>query len=287
MHYTELNSAPGKWKQYLKAITAKSQKNITHFPEAGMVLRGQKIDADRVSNYNSVCGFRNGPTLPITYPHMLAFPLHMELMTASAFPFALLGLVHVRNNIIQHRPIATTETLDIYCRTGALYAAGKGLEFEIISEVRSGDDIVWESTSTNLSRCKVPDGLTPSPKKEDLSTDSWTTEKWQVASDTGRRYAGVSGDINPIHLYPLTARLFGFPRHIAHGMWIKAHCIAELESRFGAFEGKTGVQVQFKTPLHLPDTVCFSHDPVNQGYAFKVADKNNEKPHLAGRVLSL
>ena len=287
MQYTELNSAPGKLKQYLKAVTAKSEKNVTLLPESGVVLRGQKTEAGRVSNYNSVCGFRDDPYLPITYPHMLAFPLHMELMTGSNFPFALLGLVHVRNDIIQHRPIAITETLDIYCRTGALFAADKGLEFETITEVRSGDTLVWESTSTNLSRCKVPAGLTPSPEKEDLSADSWTTEKWQVASDTGRRYAKVSGDSNPIHLYPLTARLFGFPRHIAHGMWIKAHCIAELEAKFGVFEGKTKVQVQFKTPMHLPTTACFSHSPVDKGYSFRVADKNDEKPHLAGRVLSL
>ena len=287
MQYTELNSAPGKLKQYLKAVTAKSDKNVTLLPESGVVLRSQKTDAGRVSDYNRVCGFRNRPNLPITYPHVLAFPLHMELMTASTFPFALLGLVHVRNDIIQHRPIAITETLDIYCRTAALFAADKGLEFEIISEVRSGDEIVWESISTNLSRCKVPAGLTPNPAKEDLSADNWTTEKWQVASDTGRCYAKVAGDSNPIHLYPITARLFGFPRHIVHGMWIKAHCMAELESKFGAFEGKTKVQVQFKTPLFLPTTACFSYSLVNKGYSFRVADRNDEKPHLAGRVLAL
>lgn len=284
MQYTEMTSTPGKLKQYLKAATAKSEKNVTQLPESGVVLRKQKADASKLSSYNSVCGFPNGPNLPLCYPFVLAFPLHMELMTGSSFPFSLLGLVHVRNDIIQHRPIAAAETLDIYCRTGSLFAADKGLEFEIITEVRSGDETVWESTGTMLCRCKVPAGVTPTPEKIDLSADYQATEKWQVASDTGRRYAKASGDSNPIHLYPLTAKLLGFPRHIAHGMWIKARCIAELESKYGAFEGKTGVQVQFKTPMHLPANVCFSHTPVDNGYCFRVADKNDEKPHLAGRV---
>src|SRR6266487_1403229 len=47
---------------------------------------------------------------------------------------------------------------------------------------------------------------------------------WELPADLGRRYAAVSGDRNPIHLYRLTAWLFGFRRPIAHGMWAAARC---------------------------------------------------------------
>ena len=50
--------------------------------------------------------------------------------------------------------------------------------------------------------------------------------EWRLPGDLGRRYAAVSGDRNPIHLYALTAKAFGFPRQIAHGMWSKARCLA-------------------------------------------------------------
>ena len=50
-------------------------------------------------------------------------------------------------------------------------------------------------------------------------------------SDLGRRYGSVSGDLNPIHLSDPTAKLFGFPRAIAHGMWTKARCLAALHDR--------------------------------------------------------
>ena len=49
-----------------------------------------------------------------------------------------------------------------------------------------------------------------------------------VPGDIGRRYAGVSGDPNPIHMYAVTARLFGFKSAIAHGMWSYARVLAAL-----------------------------------------------------------
>ena len=52
-----------------------------------------------------------------------------------------------------------------------------------------------------------------------------------ISRTTLALFAGASGDHNPIHLYPLTAKALGFPRQIAHGMWSKARCIAALENR--------------------------------------------------------
>ena len=41
----------------------------------------------------------------------------------------------------------------------------------------------------------------------------------------------MSGDHNPIHLHPLTAKALGYPRQLAHGMWSLARCVAALENR--------------------------------------------------------
>ena len=62
--------------------------------------------ATRLADYCRVCGFTLRDALPATYPHVLAFPLQMRLMADGAFPFPLLGLVHLDNAITQHRPIA-------------------------------------------------------------------------------------------------------------------------------------------------------------------------------------
>ena len=284
MQYTELKAKPGLAKQYYSALTTKADRNVTSIPEIGFVLREQVIDLNNMNQYAKLCGFKEDNLLPITYPQVLATPLHIEVMTQANFPFKLLGLVHVNNVINQYRPINCRERVDIFCRADNLYATDKGMEAVLISELKVGGELVWESTSTMLSRGYVPMGVTPSPVKNDLYANNYTTEKWAVPSNIGRRYATISGDRNPIHLYPLTAKMFGFPRHIVHGMWTKAKALAEIDKNHNIFTSQTSVEVQFKTPIQLPAAVCFSQQKRNNSINFKVADENDQKPHVVGRV---
>jgi hypothetical protein len=107
---------------------------------------------------------------------------------------------------------------------------------------------VWEGFSTMLKRGGGDDSL---PREEPPPAPP-VTAHWRVADDTGRRYAAVSGDHNPIHLHGLAAKAFGFPWAIAHGMWTKARCLAALRVP-DAFE----IDVKFRKPVLLPSTVTF------------------------------
>jgi acyl dehydratase len=80
---------------------------------------------------------------------------------------------------------------------------------------------------------------------------------WRLPGDLGRRYAAVSGDVNPIHLHPLTARAMGFPRAIAHGMWTSAHALAALGP---ATAQSSSSHVWFRKPVLLPSTVALAVD---------------------------
>jgi len=102
-----------------------------------------------------------------------------------------------------------------------------------------------------------------------------------VPRNIGRRYAAVSGDVNPIHLNSLAARLFGFRRAIAHGMWLKARCLAAFEGRL---PDALTAEVEFKSPLLLPSTVGFASHPQDGDWTFAVAEARSGRPHLAGRV---
>jgi acyl dehydratase len=95
----------------------------------------------------------------------------------------------------------------------------------------------------------------------------------------GRAYAAASGDRNPIHTSSVAARLFGFPRRIAHGMWTKARCLAALDARLPA---TFTVDVSFKLPVLLPSTVAFSAQPTTDGWILTV---HSDRPHLIGRVV--
>ncbi|MEJ7876872.1 MAG: hypothetical protein WKF62_09430, partial [Solirubrobacterales bacterium] len=182
-------------------------------PPDELVLEDVGVDAERLAEYCRVCGFTMRDTLPATFPHILAFPLHMALMTQGDFPFAAVGLVHVQNRIEQKRPIGIGERLEIRVRAGELRPHPKGQTFTLRTTVAADGEEIWRSESTNLRRGKGDESASDSGLSFDSSLPA--EAEWPLPGDLGRRYGGVSGDRNPIHMYGLTAKAFGFPRQIA------------------------------------------------------------------------
>jgi acyl dehydratase len=234
---------------------------------------GVEIDRGHLTAYDRVCGFRLRDVLPATYPHVLAFPLALDLMAAPSFPFSPLGLVHIANRIEQLRPILADERLDLRVRAVDLSQHDRGTQFEMVAEAATGGEVVWRGNSTYLHRERA---VRAGDRRDDAM--EWPTSAiWTIPGDTGRRYARVSGDANPIHLHPLAARAFGQPGAIAHGMWTKARCLAALE---GALPDAYAVDVRFKLPLRIPGRVAFS----NRESAFAVHDADSGRPHLTGAL---
>ena len=246
-----------------------------------LTLRRENVAVDRshVAAYAEVCGFEPSQVLPFTYPHMLAFPLHMGIMTDSSFPFPAIGTVHLRNSITQHRSIAPGERLSLATTAANLRPHAKGRVFDFDTTVTSDGETVWESTSTYLRVGRGEKDVAPEGDPFDLVPGTGLV--WRLPGDLGREYAAVSGDHNPIHLYSLTAKAFGFPRQIAHGMWSKARCVASFANRLG--ESAT-VEVEFKKPIFLPGKVAFGSRVVEGGLDFSLTNPGNGAPHLVGRA---
>jgi acyl dehydratase len=248
-------------------------------PALTLVRDAVAVERPQLAAYDRVCGFSLRDTLPATYPHILAFPLHLALMTDGSFPFPAVGLVHIYNRITQHRPIDADESLWLRVWSTAIEPHPRGRQFSLRTEVRAGDELVWEEVSTNLRRGSgaAEDAEAPSvPSAEDLAPAA----KWSLRGDLGRRYAAVSGDMNPIHLHALSARLFGFGSAIAHGMWTKARCLAALENRLpDAFT----VEVAFRRPILLPAKVEFVEGSDSEGGTrFGVRDARKGTAYLHG-----
>jgi acyl dehydratase len=250
-------------------------------------LSGVSAEAANVAAYAKVCGFALRDTLPPTYPHMLAFPLHMAVMSDGSFPFGAVGLVHVENSITLHRPIGIEEEMTIRVRPTKLQPHPKGKTFSLETEVLVDGELVWESTSTMLRRgSSNGDGKSAKAEKsfDSLDADVPASAEWKLPGDLGRRYAGVSGDRNPIHMHSLTAKPLGFPGAIAHGMWTKARALAQLESELpDSFE----VNVRFRKPVLLPARVEFAERDAGEEILFAVRDARKGTPHLDGRVRPL
>lgn len=257
-------------------------------PDLELILAGVRSDPEEVAAYAKVCGFTLRDDLPPTYPHVLAFPLHMAVMADGGFPFGAVGLVHVENRIVQHRPIGIGEELKIVVRPTELRPHPRGRTFGLVTEAWSDGEKVWESTSTMLRRGggERPAGSTaakssPASGVDDGATELTPSAEWRLGGDLGRRYAAVSGDRNPIHMHSLTAKPLGFPSAIAHGMWTKARCLATLEGRLpDAFS----VEVRFRKPIRLPGKVELLSDADGERIEFAVRDAKRHTPHLEGHV---
>jgi acyl dehydratase len=280
----EHESAPALLPAYAKALVgALVPGGSDELPDHRLGLRSVGIDRERVADYNRVCGFGVRDAVPPTYPHILGFPLAMSLMTERSFPFALLGLVHVANRIEQRRPIAITDQPDISVWAENLRRHRRGRQLDMVTEAKVDGDVAWLEHSTYLRREKTENGGSEE-SAEDRGPPSVAGEsgaQWDVPGDIGRRYADVSGDRNPIHLHPISARLFGFPRAIAHGMWTKAHAIAAFEGRA---PGSHVAEVEFRSPLLIPGRARLRSGARDGGWAFILESTDGEREHLTGSI---
>ncbi|WP_329581706.1 MaoC/PaaZ C-terminal domain-containing protein [Streptomyces sp. NBC_01361] len=244
-------------------------------PVTRLVLPAARADRTRLAAYREVCGFdRDSAALPVTYPHVLGFPLAMRIMAGRRFPLPLLGLVHTSITLTQGHDLPVDEAYELSVYVKELVPHRRGTEATVVTELRAGDTRAWTSTSTYLARHRTDtpprDNTAPEERPEPLPA----VAEWKLPGDLGRRYGAASGDRNPIHLHPLTARLFGFPRAIAHGMWTVARCIAE----HGA-EGEVQVRAAFKAPALLPASVTYA----SRGPAFEL--RSATRTHVTGEVL--
>jgi hypothetical protein len=111
---------------YARIALGALRRRGDELPDRELVREGVEIDRGHLAAYDRVCGFRLRDELPSTYPHVLAFPLALELMADPAFPFSPLGLVHVGNRIEQTRPLRAGERIDLRVRAADLGPHDRG-----------------------------------------------------------------------------------------------------------------------------------------------------------------
>ncbi|BCL29930.1 MaoC family dehydratase [Streptomyces aurantiacus] len=302
-----LTSSPPLWPLLARGAVLspfKRPRTGVTAPRTRLVLPGVRIHLGRLAAYERACGFGVGADeLPLTYPHVLGFPAAMRLMSERAFPLPLLGLVHTSVGITQRRALTATGEYELTVYVEDLRPHRHGTEAVVVTEVRVAGELVWESRSTYLARHRTTPGSQKSRESQESAggrgaaagrTPLPVLAQWRLAEDVGRRYGAASGDRNPIHLYPLTARLFGFPRAIAHGMWTVARCLAEHGAPQAAL-----LWAEFRAPVLLPGTVTYGAKSSrfelrgvddgngNGGNASGDSGGNGGRLHLTGEVLPL
>lgn len=250
-------------------------------PNIMVKVQDANLYADKLEQYAKVCGFEfDGHTVPPTYLYVLAFRLHAVIFTHDAVTFPLLGMIHLKNSIQVLRPVTMAEKVSLQCELKSSEQTDAGLEFELVSKVYVGDELVWQASSTYLYRIESAVRRARPPRATDMPWDGAVT--WVLSEDLGRQYAKASGDYNLIHLHPMLSKRFGFERVLAHGMWSKARCLAQLMPTIG--QRPFSIDVEFKLPVFMPSKVTFNAETQENGLRFEVRDIKGRRPHLQGQL---
>lgn len=281
-----LERTPDSGRLSIKALGTLRRKPPRELvlPDMSTEVREFRFDAANLEAYRKICGFAEDGGVPIPYPQVSAIALQMYLLTRDQFPLPLLGLVHLKNRIEQVRPLAADGTYAVKVAVGESRTTDKGLEFDIETVYAEADGSVpWRSVATVLYRRKAE----TAPKKKagppvDGAAGLAGYLAFDAPADIGRRYGRIAGDNNPIHLYPLTAKLFGFERQIAHGMWSLARCTALLQERLGRTPRE--LLVQFRQPLFLPGRVALRFAEADRALDFALIGRDSGKTHLTGTL---
>lgn len=227
-----------------------------------------RIAATDDAAFRSVVGAREGECAHGGYLHAVTFPIAMELMSKKSFPLRLLGLIHLENSVTQHRPVTLDTTVKVRVRVKEFGSHRRGTTVRILAEIwDSSGELAYTDESLYLSK-QASGGA----EKSDRATASGTPARdhrpdprvgltligqWRLPSTTGRAYAKVSGDANPIHLSNASAKLFGMKGAIAHGMYCASRALSQVTSDPSAPCEWT---VEFGAPVQLPSTVSIWRD---------------------------
>ena len=207
--------------------------------------------------YAEVCGFPRKDTLPVTYPHVLAFPLHLAIMTDGVVPVPrhrhrAPGELRSPSTARCWRPSRSRSPSGPAGSASA--PEGPGLR------PRHHGPRARRARSGRRPRrsCAGAPGRAPATGARPSASASRRPARHRRSGGCRATSAGGTprsrATTTRSTCTRLTAKAFGFPRQIAHGMWSMARCVAAVENRL---PDAVRVDVAFKKPVLLPGTVSF------------------------------
>ncbi len=284
MKTIEITETPSLAATFFRALGtgAKQPGLIKSLPKVELVLPEVVLDAEHIARYAALCGFKPSDGVPLIYPQLLTFPLVTAYVSSADCPWPAMGTVHLTNAIDQHQPLHADDRVRVELEAGDLFAHDKGQVFTLKLRILREDTLVWSATQS-LLRVGVKQ-TSGAPYVSQIASDLPLSCQAEFAAraDLGRRYGEVSGDRNPIHLSALSARLFGFKRAIAHGMWTNARALSFLLPTQQLKQAT--LNVEFKTPLFLPGRATLWTTRSPDGALFEVRDAKGQRPHVRGQL---
>lgn len=268
---------------YVRAVSgSNTYKEGDALPDLCSEWKDFSFDKKILDSYKKICEIKEDG-IPLLFPHSFLGPLHLQMMTHETFPLKLLGSIHHRNHVIQYKPLSVDRKYHVILKFADIRRRPQGLEFDLVTSIKFDGETHWESVTTILVRRKLKDEDSASPLEgsiEAFEGNGREATTFKVKSSTGKKFGLITKDINPIHMSGILAKLFGFKRDLAHGMWAlgrgTANLLAEMPS-----DSPIRMDVAFKGPVYMRDKVRVNNSVQNPGQ-FKFFSGKNDRPSIVG-----
>ncbi|MCB9666304.1 MAG: acyl dehydratase [Alphaproteobacteria bacterium] len=251
-------------------------------PPVVVRAEGVRLDPSHLERFLGVVGGIDPPAVALTFPYVVAAPLHVAVVSHPDFPLPPLGLVHVRERIRRWRTLAVGTRVDLEARTEAFREVPSGVAFDLVTTMTQDGQRVWDSRTQALWRTG---GTGRGGQAGVPAVATGAVLPLPVPRGAGRSYGLVAGNLDPIHVSRWTAMPFGFSRAVVHGMWTVGRCVAEL----GDPLGPASVLVRFRTPLPAPSQarLVARPGPPHDGGGLELAvwGAGHRRPVLEGRLV--
>lgn len=229
------------------------------FTEVSLDSRAMQAFADFLGSENRA---------PLSYLYCLAQRAQIAVMLDKKFSIALPGMVHLENVLEEIAPWSPEKYFHIEVNIQVAYKTEGSLIPKCQVDFFQGGNKVVACSSVYMARRKSKNSGKKQEKISPVFPEATLKQQWDIAGNTGRGYAKVSGDSNPIHTMGFFAKLMGFKRPIAHGWYSVARAVIEAEKHLQKPIRK--IEVAFKSPVFLPSKQDFALFEGEDNTAFSV-----------------
>ena len=284
---------------YAKALKQRADKVVlSQFKPPGLPTceydRQVLVEKSPYQKYCEMVGWDAGWPLHPCYLQMLSLPLQLKCLTTPKSPFPVMGLVHMGNRIRLSSSYEIGVPVHLYASYTGVRQHHRGWEVDITVSGRQDRRRVYEATASYLVRINAAH-VEPERNRQRYNSEPFVLPDGvaiygdiEAKSGTGRRYAALSGDVNPIHLSRLSASVLGFRRAIAHGMWSLAASgsmiFKDHRQQVTSQTESVLLENRFISPLMLPGKAQVYATPAGNERQFIVTNTSVSAAHLQGRL---
>lgn len=268
----------------LKKRNVRFSKEKLH--DVSVSFPNMKISRKHLTSYCDVCDVSESETLSLLYPLSLIYPFTIRLVSLKNVPLVMFNMLNIHSTITSYREISVNEQLDLICSLSDCRVMEKGLEVDIKSTLSTKGGIAWECTNTFYFRGKFRDPADYKSKyiHERIETSDETFQ-WRLPDKNGLKFAGLSGDSNPLHYNKFYSKRMGFDRDFAQPFLVSEKVMSLLNKQAG--DRPVRVDLFYKGQVYYGKVQTIKSFNTGMATAFEVFCEGNERPSIHGSIAEM